>query len=430
MLTINDVIQNINSNKELWKSFEDETKSQQSKIKLLQQEIQTLKSENKDLKEENKSHLKIIELLSTGHDSDNPLRNQRNYNPAQTCITNQDNSISSNLSTWNFRKTVSRQRPTDPRPNTLTPAVSQNRFAPLSIELENTWKSNNSDNQSNYDHGTKNYIKRQSNHILQRSNANAINAKKRPDICITEKYIKNFTPTTDPGTSTYSGITKHGRKIWVVGDSHIKRIKRNDCNKELRHGKAFFRSFSGANTKQLRHYIIPTLVDDKSDAIVIHVGKNDILNHANHENIAHSIINIGLDCKTNGVDEVLISSILVKKNPNLTAIVRRVNDMLRDLCKKNGFSFICNDVITTNYLWKDGVHMQDMGTHIFSNHFLKFLNYSIDSNFHNRLRLNDSPQTNDVSSDIKGLIDLRKHFPYNPLIGYININSLKEKLYP
>ena len=127
------------------------------------------------------------------------------------------------------------------------------------------------------------------------------------------------------------------------------------------------------------------MVDDKSDAIVIHVGKNDILNHANHENIAHSIINIGLDCKTNGVDEVLISSILVKKNPNLTAIVRRVNDMLRDFCKKNGFSFICNDVITTNYLWKDGVHMQDMGTHIFSNHFLKFLNYSIDSNFHNLL---------------------------------------------
>ena len=44
----------------------------------------------------------------------------------------------------------------------------------------------------------------------------------------------------------------------MVGDSHIKRIKRNNFNKELGHGKAFFRFFSGANTKQLRHYIIPT----------------------------------------------------------------------------------------------------------------------------------------------------------------------------
>ena len=67
--------------------------------------------------------------------------------------------------------------------------------------------------------------KKKSNHILQRSNANARNAIKRPDICITEKYIKNFTPITVPGNSTYSGITKHGRKICVVGESHIKRIK-------------------------------------------------------------------------------------------------------------------------------------------------------------------------------------------------------------
>ena len=110
----------------------------------MQQEIQTLKNENKDLKEENKSHLKIIELLSAGHDSDNPLRNHRNYNPAQTYITSQDHSISSNSSTWNFPRTVSRPRPTVPRPNTLIPAVSQNRFAPLSTELENTWKNNNS----------------------------------------------------------------------------------------------------------------------------------------------------------------------------------------------------------------------------------------------------------------------------------------------
>ena len=79
----------------------------------------------------------------------------------------------------------------------------------------------------------------------------------------------------------------------------------------------FFRYFSGPNAKQLHHYIIPTLIDDKLDAIVIHVGTNDILNHANHEDIAHSIISTGLDCKNNGVPEVLILSILIKKNPIL-----------------------------------------------------------------------------------------------------------------
>ena len=39
----------------------------------------------------------------------------------------------------------------------------------------------------------------------------------------------------------------------MFGASHIKRIKRNAFNKELCHGKVFFRSFNGANAKQLRH---------------------------------------------------------------------------------------------------------------------------------------------------------------------------------
>ena len=183
-----------------------------------------MKNENQDSKEENKSHLKIIKLLSAGHDSDIPLRNCGNYNPAQTCITNQHPSISSDSSTWNFPRIVSRPRYIDPKPNILTPAFSQNRFAPLSIELENTWKNNNSNNQSNYDCRANNYLKKQSNHILQHPNANAIKPIK-DQICIREKYVKNFTRTTVPGNSTYSGITKHGRKICVVGGSHIKRIK-------------------------------------------------------------------------------------------------------------------------------------------------------------------------------------------------------------
>ena len=81
------------------------------------------------------------------------------------------------------------------------------------------------------------------------------------------------------------------------------------------------------------------MVNDKPNAIAIHNGTNDILNHINHEIIAHSIINVRLDRKSNGINEVLLPSILVKKNPNLTAIVCQVNDMLRDLCEKKWFLF-------------------------------------------------------------------------------------------
>ena len=113
--------------------------------------------------------------------------------------------------------------------------------------------------------------------------------KRRPDICVTENYIKNFTPVTIPGNSNYASISKNGRKTLVVGDSHVKRIRRIDFNKEHRNGKTYFRSFSGATSKQLDHYIIPSLNDDKPDAV---------LNKASYEDIARNIIKIGSNCKS------------------------------------------------------------------------------------------------------------------------------------
>ena len=71
------------------------------------------------------------------------------------------------------------------------------------------------------------------------------------------------------------------------------------------------------------------------------------------------------------------------KNPALNALVRCVNDMLPDLYVINGFGFICNDMITTKYLWKDGIHLQDLGTSILSKNFSEFINNYLCSNFDN-----------------------------------------------
>ena len=42
--------------------------------------------------------------------------------------------------------------------------------------------------------------------------------------------------------------------------------------------------------------------------------------------------------------------------------------------------------------------------------------------------LTELHQTNDFDSNIDGLINLRKAYQNNPLNGYININSLREKI--
>ena len=52
-------------------------------------------------------------------------------------------------------------------------------------------------------------------------------------------------------------------------------------------------------------------MDDKPDAVIIHIGTNDILTNANHEEIALNKIKIGWNCKNYDVN--VISSMLVKK---------------------------------------------------------------------------------------------------------------------
>ena len=58
----------------------------------------------------------------------------------------------------------------------------------------------------------------------------------------------------------------------------------------------------------------------------------------------------------------------------LNAILARVSDALQDLCNSNGFYFLCNDVITSDSLWQDKIHLKGVGTHILRGIFSDFLN--------------------------------------------------------
>ena len=72
--------------------------------------------------------------------------------------------------------------------------------------------------------------------------------------------------------------------------------------------------------------------------------------------------------------EVVISSILPKRNIALTRLIRQVNDSLREQCVLSGFGFISSDNISRTHLWKDGIHLEDLGTNILAGNFVDFLN--------------------------------------------------------
>ena len=77
----------------------------------------------------------------------------------------------------------------------------------------------------------------------------------------------------------------------------IKGTRRNEFNNNLKNCSARFRSFPGATVKQLKHYVMPTLIDDTPDVIILHGGCNDIKPRDNalmsEQEIAKDLIDIG-----------------------------------------------------------------------------------------------------------------------------------------
>ena len=110
-------------------------------------------------------------------------------------------------------------------------------------------------------------------------------------------------------------------------------------------GKTYFNGFRGAISKRFNHYSIINLHEDQPDVVLLHIGSDDINNETkgkiNTEKLTGDIINIGKSCIDLGVKEVVISSILSKKNIALTRLIWRVNDR-REQCLLNEFGFISN----------------------------------------------------------------------------------------
>ena len=111
---------------------------------------------------------------------------------------------------------------------------------------------------------------------------------------------------------------------------------------------------------------------------MLHIGSNDInyqtKDRINTEKLTGDIINIGKSCIDLDVKELVMSSILPKKNIELTRLIPQVDNSLREQCLLNGFGFISYDNISRTRLWKDEIHLEDLGTNILAGNFLDFLN--------------------------------------------------------
>ena len=188
-------------------------------------------------------------------------------------------------------------------------------------------------------------------------------------------------PKIVPGNSSYANMTRRGKKINVFGDSILRHMKGKAITEELKSGRVYVKAFPGANCNQLSHYITPNLTEQNPDAVIIHVGTNDLKirqgQQKSNEAIANDIINIGKQCKQHGVNDVFISGITYRKGFHLMKKVHEVNDIVQNLCLLEDLHFISNNNIREQHLWQDGIHLSESGVTVLSNNMINSLNANL-----------------------------------------------------
>ena len=203
-----------------------------------------------------------------------------------------------------------------------------------------------------------------------------ITPKRRPTI-----VVNNFPENQHDFSKNNVKTSYHKNNIKIMCDSIPKGIRTREFNRYVKNGSAQFKSFQGCTVKELHHYVLPTLNDEKPDTVIIHVGVNDLLNGKNPVNeIADEITDIGKTCREKGVKTIFISGIAFNKRIDYD-VINRVNNDLKQNCDVQGFIYINNSEIFENDIWRDDLHLLESGKIILANNFISSLNKTLNKDF-------------------------------------------------
>ena len=152
----------------------------------------------------------------------------------------------------------------------------------------------------------------------------------------------------------------------ILGDSMVKDIKSWKMSRSTH--KVVVKHFSGAKTKDMKSYVIPT-VEQKPDNIILHTGTNDLKTIDKPEEITMKILNLAMTCKTDR-NSVFISGI-VPRFDKLNEKASKVNSILRHECSVRNICFIDNKHISPRFHCnRSGLHLNYYGTRKLQETFL------------------------------------------------------------
>ena len=110
----------------------------------------------------------------------------------------------------------------------------------------------------------------------------------------------------------------------------------------------------------MNHHIISTLLEDKPDIVIVHVGINDVLNRFDQDQIIKNIQQIYITCKNFNVNQVIISGIVSCKKAD-NSVINYINENLKVESTTKGCQFLDNGNIKLDNLCRNGLQLGESG---------------------------------------------------------------------
>ena len=200
--------------------------------------------------------------------------------------------------------------------------------------------------------------------------------RRRPVVCCNANHLNNFQPVR-PGDATFAQATGRGRRAFLLSDSMMQRIRKREFYHHTR-AWAQIKTFPGATARYLHHHMLPFVIEQCPSIVVVHGGTNDLRNtKKTPEQIAEDLLSIGLTAQTLGVETVVFSGLVIRRDGAPMDRKRRaVNDVLRERCALiDKFHFLTNDNIVYDDIDPtDQIHLIEQGSVKLANNILDSLN--------------------------------------------------------
>lgn len=147
--------------------------------------------------------------------------------------------------------------------------------------------------------------------------------------------------------------------VAVIGDSMIKHVKGYKLSNKDK--KVVVKTFPGAKTNCMQHYLKPTL-EQKPDMLILHCGTND-LKSKEPEEITDNIIKLATSVSNESENTIVVVSGIVPRGDNLNTKVVEVNEILKRKCDECNIGYIDNSNIDPReHLNKSRLHLNINGT--------------------------------------------------------------------